>query len=138
MTLSDKLSKRKTRGVAGEQHEQALPGEVSVVEQPKLFNVDKRTHKVFKALFHSPFNSDIPGEVPWLDFLHAMYSIGFSVEKLQGSAWSFTPANVFNVEQSIQFHEPHPVSKMPLIWARRIEIRLERAYGWNGDMFKLE
>ena len=52
VSLLDKPAKRKTRGVAGEQHEQALPGDVSVVEQPKSFKVDKRTHKVSKALFH--------------------------------------------------------------------------------------
>ena len=112
---SDKPAKCKTRGVAGEQHEQALLRDISVVEQSKLFKVDKRTCKGFKALFHSSFNSDILGEVPWPDFLHAMNSIGFSMEKLQGSAWNFTPPNVFDVGQSIQFHEPHPASKIPLI-----------------------
>ncbi|KAF2133293.1 hypothetical protein P153DRAFT_282493 [Dothidotthia symphoricarpi CBS 119687] len=100
------------------------------------FAVNKRVLKVFRMLFYSPFSTDTPGEVPWAEFLHAMASTGFSIEKLHGSAWKFTPKDLA-VERSIQFHEPHPVSKLPFTWARRYGRRLERAYGWTGETFSL-
>jgi hypothetical protein len=135
-SLSDKLSKTKTKGIADEEIIQIEPDNVHVPEQETVFTVDKRAHKVFKALFHSPSNPDIPGEIPWLDFVHAMDCTGFAAEKLQGSAWKFTPRRL-DVEGSINFHEPHPSSKIAFYVARRIGRRLERAYGWKGEHFKL-
>ena len=75
-----------------------------------------------------------PGEIPWSDFLHAMSHTGFEIEKLYGSTWQFTPTKL-DVERSIQFHEPHPVNKIPYRVARRHGRRLNRAYGWTGAMF---
>ncbi|KAF9100522.1 hypothetical protein BGX27_000354 [Mortierella sp. AM989] len=134
-------TKAKTRGVAlttpsliepshpvGAQH--------SVDIQP-TFNVDKRALKVFSTLFYKPSSSDQPGEIPWNDFLHAMGATGFAMEKLYGSVWHFTPSKL-DVQCSIQFHEPHPIAKIPFRTARRIGRRLFRAYGWHGDMFKQE
>jgi hypothetical protein len=104
-------------------------------EQP-TFRVDKRAHKVFRILFYSPSSRDHPGDIPWQEFLYAMVSVGFAVEKLQGSAWQFTPKNL-DVEQPIQFHEPHPTHKLPFTWARRNGRRLFKTYGWTSDMFRL-
>ncbi|KAF2134905.1 hypothetical protein P153DRAFT_329762 [Dothidotthia symphoricarpi CBS 119687] len=100
------------------------------------FHVDKRAYRVFRTLFHSPLSRDQPGEIPWVDFLHAMVSTGFAAQKLQGSAWQFTPKNL-DIEHPIQFHEPHPSSKLPFTWARRFGRRLYRTYGWKGSMFQL-
>lgn len=100
------------------------------------FIVDKRTHKVFRNLFHSPLSRDHPGDIPWQDFLHAMVAVGFAAQKLQGSAWQFTPLKM-DVKQPIQFHEPHPNHKLPFTWARRFGRRLAKTYGWKGDMFQL-
>jgi hypothetical protein len=132
--------KIKTRGT-DTGHGQPEP-QTAIQQEPsrdkKMFKVDKRTHKVFKALFHSPHNPDLPGEVPWLDFLHAMVALGFSAEKAHGSAWNFFPKAIeVDVERSIQFHEPHPSNKIPFHWARRYGRRLTRAYGWTGDVFTL-
>ena len=38
----------------------------------------------------------------------------------------------------IGFHEPHPGNKLPLARAREYGRRLQRAYGWSGDMFVLD
>jgi hypothetical protein len=65
-----------------------------------------------------------------------MDSAGFSAEKLQGSAWKFTPRRL-DVEGSINFHEPHPSNKIAFYVARRFGRRLERAYGWKGEQFRL-
>lgn len=53
--------------------------------------VNGRALKTFKALFFTPSPGATPGEVPWKDFLYAMYSAGFRAEKMYGSAWKFDP-----------------------------------------------
>ncbi|KAF7118920.1 hypothetical protein CNMCM5793_008556 [Aspergillus hiratsukae] len=115
--------------------EPELPVEDECDRQP-TFKVDKRALKVFSTLFYQPSQNAQPGEIPWNDFLHAMGSTAFTVEKLYGSVWQFTPRNL-DVERSIQFHEPHPIAKIPFRIARRIGRRLNRAYGWHAQMFTL-
>ncbi|KAH8702938.1 hypothetical protein GQ44DRAFT_732595 [Phaeosphaeriaceae sp. PMI808] len=137
-SLLDKTPKVKTRGSAARDNG-TQPGILHEVEEvPTFFSVDKRAHKVFRILFHSPNNPDTPGEIPWVDFLHSMVSVGFSAEKLHGSAWNFIPQRLdVGIQRSIQFHEPHPSNKIPFLWARRYGRRLGRAYGWDTDMFRL-
>lgn len=98
------------------------------------FQLDARALKVFRTLFYTPSLTATPGEVSWTDFLHAMVSAGFKPEKLYGSVWQFRPTKL-DVERSIQFHEPHPSGKLPYKTARRFGRRLNRAYGWGGEMF---
>lgn len=131
-SLSDKAPKVKARGTAAPtSDEEPQPGIAHESnEVASTFDVDKRAHKVFRSLFHSPNNPDTPGEIPWPDFFHAMVSIGFSAEKLHGSAWSFTPQTLdVSLDRSIQFHEPHPSNKIPFFMAGRHGRRLARAYG---------
>ena len=107
---------------------------VQVLSHPTI-PVSKRAFKVFAVLFYTPSTqAKTPGEVLWPEFLHAMASVGFMVEKLHGSAWQFTPTTL-DVEASIQFHEPHPEGKIPYVVARRHGRRLHRAYGWTGETF---
>ncbi|KAG0043471.1 hypothetical protein BGZ83_011355, partial [Gryganskiella cystojenkinii] len=137
--------KAKTRGVATTDKDQSVEpvkdDSESAAADP-VFSVDKRALKVFSTLFYQPSSSAQPGEIPWNDFLHAMISVGFAVEKLYGSVWHFSPSpssDKFAVRnRSIEFHEPHPIAKIPYRVARRIGRRLFRAYGWRGEMFKLE
>ncbi|KAE8389414.1 hypothetical protein BDV23DRAFT_157235 [Aspergillus alliaceus] len=105
-------------------------------DRQPTFSVDQRTLKVFSTLFFTSSRTSQPGEVAWTDFLHAMRSTGFALEKLYGSVWQFTPQNL-DVERSIQFHEPHPSGKIPFLVARRHGRRLSRAYGWHAGMFQL-
>ncbi|KAF9560858.1 hypothetical protein EC968_005975 [Mortierella alpina] len=141
-SVSGPKTKVKTRGAAAPRaaatvEESGAESNGRDVDIQPTFTVDKRALKVFATLFHRPSRSSQPGEVPWNDFLHAMGATGFSMQKLYGSVWHFTPSNL-DVERSIQFHEPHPISKIPFRIARRIGRRLFRAYGWHGDMFKLK
>ncbi|KAK2602954.1 hypothetical protein N8I77_009448 [Diaporthe amygdali] len=106
-------------------------------EPQPTFEIDARALKVFRTLFHDPSATATPGEVRWQDFLHAMGSVGFAAEKLYGSVWSFRPA-ALNVNRGILLHEPHPLSKMDYHIARQHGRRLNRAYGWDGDMFVLK
>jgi hypothetical protein len=64
--------------------------------------------------------------------------LGFSVEKLVGSAWQFKPHADSLYHHKIQFHQPHPDGEVDLRLARRYGRRLTRAYGWYGDLFKLK
>jgi hypothetical protein len=148
--IFDKLSveekaKTKTRGVAAprpdphhEPHDQDHEA-VANREPGHVQYVDKRTYKVFKTLFHIPHSetSDLPGLIKWNDFKHAMTRVRFSVEKLLGATCQFTPCGDVGVERGIHFHEPHPDSDIPYTLARRLGRRLERAYGWRGDTFRL-
>lgn len=134
-------NKFKTRGTANKTTQE--DGDVDEATEPNKhdaqpkFTVDGRAFKVFRTLFHNPRVTSTPGEVPWADFPHAMASTGFAAEKLYGSVWQFQPTRL-DVERSIQFHEPHPRSKIPFITARRLGRRLSRAYGWYGGMFALK
>lgn len=105
----------------------------------RIYCVDKRAHKVFKTLFHVPLSDlgETPKAIKWDDFKRAMTRAGFSAEKLQGSAWQFTPCDSTETVRGIQFHEPHPDSSIPYIMARRFGRRPQRVYGWHGGVFKL-
>ncbi|KAF2657688.1 hypothetical protein K491DRAFT_654535 [Lophiostoma macrostomum CBS 122681] len=130
-----RAAKVKTRGVAesSSQNANATPQDLSL-ESATRFLLDARSLKVFRTLFYTPSLTATPGEVPWTDFLHAMVGTGFMPEKLYGSVWQFRPTKL-DVERSIQFHEPHPSGKLPYKTARRYGRRLNRAYGWEGNMF---
>lgn len=101
------------------------------------FAVDAKALKVFRTLFFDPEVTSTPGLIPWNDFLYAMAATGFTIEKLYGSVWQFTPTKL-DVERGIHFHEPHPMGKIPFETARRHGRRLTRAYGWHGGMFVLK
>ena len=132
--------KAKTRGVAqpevtGPIDHAEMPQRLLPDQQP-TFRVSKLVYKVFATIFFVPSNADQQGEVAWKDFLQAMVATGFVPEKLYGSVWQFTPTKL-DVKRSIHFHEPHPSGKIPYLVARRHGRRLNRAYGWTGDMFEL-
>ena len=129
-------AKVKTRGTAAPPATDSPHGfeQTLVKEQLQKFTVSKRGFKVFATLFHNTTGEDTPGEVQWSEFLSAMVSVGFSVKKLDGSAWVFEPQNDM-FRRSIIFHEPHPSNKIPFTTARRYGRRLERAYGWSSESF---
>lgn len=115
------------------------PG-VEVVDQTDIqptFHVSRNVLKVFRTLFFVPSQSETPGEVSWPDFLKAMKETGFTFQKLYGSVWKFSPQGL-DIERNINFHEPHPQSKIVFSICRRYGRRLNRAYGWTGDMFVLK
>ncbi|KAH7191202.1 hypothetical protein DER44DRAFT_794629 [Fusarium oxysporum] len=108
-----------------------------VLGSQPTFSVDARALKVFRTLFFNHEVTSTPGSIPWNDFLHAMASTGFQIEKLYGSVWQFSPT-ILDIERGIHFHEPHPKGKIPFEVARRHGRRLTRAYGWFGGMFMLK
>lgn len=143
-----KKLKIKTRGeaapVAVPTEDVSIPeddlGEAGASEERNI-QVDKRSYTVFKSLFHVPSSesSEYSRAIKWDDFKRAMTSVGFSAEKLHGSAWQFAPVtNQLGLERGIQFHEPHPDKEIRFTDVRRFGRRLHRAYGWDGSMFQLK
>ncbi|KAJ4393298.1 hypothetical protein N0V93_002506 [Gnomoniopsis smithogilvyi] len=136
--------KVKSRGIA--RTSTAQPETTKPTQDPKppitapSIDVDQRALKVVEMLFykHSPGTSK--GEISWTEFTYMMHAVGFSVEKLGGSSWQFTPVGSDLIERGyrgIQFHEPHPKAKLALVVARRYGRRLTRTYGWCAEMFRL-
>ena len=126
--------KVKTKGtVANEAVTTAAP--VLQIAPAPIIAVNKRAYKVFSALFYNPMKDPPPGEIPWSEFLHALSSTGFAVEKQYGSAWLFTPPEPH--QRTIIFHEPHPSRSIPIHVVRRHGRRLERAYNWTSETFAL-
>ena len=129
--------KVKTRGAA------IAPDDVAPEDPPPVpvppvptITVSSRAYKVFQVLFYNPMHDIPPGEIPWSEFLYALSSIEFAVQKQNGSAWLFTPSAT--AQRSIIFHEPHPSSKIPIQIARRHGRRLSRACGWATETFVVE
>lgn len=142
-TATQPPSKIKSRGTPAEMTTTDRPSNnneqepITAPDHQPTFSLNKRAYKVFSSLFYQPNQNSPPGELPWKDFIYAMGLTGFNVQKLYGSVWQFTPTNL-DVERSILFHEPHPSNKVSFRILRHFGRRLFRAYGWRGDMFKLE
>jgi hypothetical protein len=142
-TIRDK-SKPKTRGIAKPDLNSIALTAVELhkstnADIARTYTVDKRTYNIFRTFFGAPSEGveEVPKSAKWADFRRAMVRMGFGVEKLQGSAWQFTPSADVGSLRGIQFHEPHPDSDITYVIAKRIGRRLGRVYGWHGDMFKL-
>lgn len=134
VTLPTK-TKPKTRGPPVPKYAETVAAEdPSEPVLSTVIPVSKRALKVFSVLFHNSEYETPPGEILWSEFLHALSSAGFAVEKQYGSAWMFTPP-AESGQRSIIFHEPHPSNKIPLYVARRYGRRLERVYGWTCETF---
>ncbi|TGO46949.1 hypothetical protein BCON_0300g00090 [Botryotinia convoluta] len=114
--------------------------ETEEAEAPReVIKVNKKTYRVFTALFYTPSEKDPPGEISWQEFLQAMAAGGLNSEALYGSIWHFTPQeeHADKLKRSIQFHQPHP-GKLSLRIARFFGRRLNRAFGWDIELFSLE
>ncbi|KAF2026076.1 hypothetical protein EK21DRAFT_92717 [Setomelanomma holmii] len=145
----EEKAKTKTRAVGVLQHDadahardpEPVPADTPATQRSRTCIVDKRSHKVFKALFHVPVDElgEVPRTLKWDEFKRAMARMGFAVEKLQGCACQFTPTPSMDldVQRRIHFNEPPLEADIPYNTARRFGRRLERAYGWNGSTFKL-
>ncbi|KAH7395518.1 hypothetical protein BKA64DRAFT_723829 [Cadophora sp. MPI-SDFR-AT-0126] len=129
-TAPEQKTKPKTRGIVQDcpsiQNKDLATKSEAGTDPPLSFKLKPRSFKVFRAFFHNPAISNLQGEIPWSDFLFAMSEIGFAPEKLYGSVWQLSP-RCLDIQRSIQFHEPHPVGKIPFRMARWMERRLNRA-----------
>ncbi|TGO14873.1 hypothetical protein BTUL_0047g00350 [Botrytis tulipae] len=146
LELGDRIikakAKSKSKKAEPSQEPAPLTEEVPETEedeaQRELLKVSKKTYRVFTALFYTPSEKDPPGEISWQEFLQAMAAGGLNSEALYGSIWHFTPQKTHadKLKRSIQFHQPHP-GKLSLRTARFFGRRLNRAFGWEIDLFSL-
>jgi hypothetical protein len=95
--------KIKTRGPASAKSETTneIPLSLPSTKEP-TFILKNQHYIVLKTLFFQPSQTDLPGEIPWTDFLSAMSEVGFATEKLYGSVWQFTPTSL-DVENGYLF-----------------------------------
>ena len=132
--------KVKSRGEPAAPNTSELPQKHQETQPPSTNKPDQKipvSNKVlraFSSLFYIPSADTAPGELPWKDFVHAMSHVGFSAQKLAGSAWVFRQRDK-NLPEKILFHEPHPDSKIPSHFAARMAWRLRRSFGWTGETF---
>ncbi|KAJ5577704.1 uncharacterized protein N7459_006668 [Penicillium hispanicum] len=134
-----KKEKQKTRGVPDPSRasEEAEPEQEQEAPEETIYRVSKRALEAFETVFHQPSTTNKPGELSWKEFRHAMKSLGFEEQKLQGSAWHFTPPPSLQDKGSIHIHGPHPSDKHPFHVARAIGRRLRDQYGFEAQMFQL-
>lgn len=85
--LPQPRTKVKTRGKALDEPTSPPSDDIPPhAEQTQKYSVNKRVYKVAAALFRLPTEESVPGEVLWTDFLRAMASVEFRIERLNGSA----------------------------------------------------
>jgi hypothetical protein len=128
-------NKPKTRGKAPTTHfpldqAQTQAKEKQSLAEQSIFWLKERDLKVFHCLFYQPLNEDALAKIKWLDFVHAMSSVGVTYQKLGGSAWQFTPPAQW-ATRGISFHEPHPATRVPFFLARQMVRRPETRL-WVG------
>lgn len=83
-----KSEKTKTKGQPSAAIPDVEPLPATQEDEQPSFPLDARALKVFRTLFYTPSLNATPGEVAWTDFLQAMGSTGFDIEKLYGSVWN--------------------------------------------------
>jgi hypothetical protein len=83
-TITPAKQKIKTRGPSTTKPEEQPDPSASADSTPaqSTIPVHARALKVFRTLFFQPSPSATPGEVAWKDFVHALSSAGFAVQKL--------------------------------------------------------
>ena len=131
--------KQKTRGKID-------PGSASSTTEPETtipqeseppvqtFSLSSRALKTMRALYPISTEDRKGRTVMWRDFLHAMYSLGFGVQKRHGSEWYFEPSWKRNAP--ITIHEPHPKHEMGFNKMRFEANRMARKYGWSSESFQ--
>ncbi|KAI1476990.1 hypothetical protein F4774DRAFT_391046 [Daldinia eschscholtzii] len=100
-----------------------------------VFTVDSRTFKVFNTLLFDGIDPSVPAEISWDDLVNAMITMGFTAEKLFGSAWLFQPMDPEQERDYILFHEPYETGKLDYVTTRHYGRRLGWVFRWKHCMF---
>ncbi|KAL8690232.1 MAG: hypothetical protein Q9218_004270 [Villophora microphyllina] len=133
------VTKQKTRGeTSSSTTEPAEPTTIPEITMPQLptFALPRRMYKTMTTLFPSSVEDRESRHIHWKDFLHAMYSLQFRIEKRHGSEWYFEPTWKRNAP--ITIHEPHPSHETRFDKIRFEANRMARKYGWSYETFALD
>jgi hypothetical protein len=107
------------------------PHNLTVVPTTTI-EINKRTEKVFAALFYDP-TQDAPGEVPWSEFLYAFASLGLGSRSNTVQLGCFSIRNNASADHLPRTPSTHQNPHLSL--AHRYGARLSRRYGWTRDTF---
>lgn len=94
--------------------------------------VNKHSYTVFQTLYHIEDEGEVLGRIKWDRFVGASSNLGFSSQRLQESAWLFTPCADLGLARGSQFYQPNPDTNIPYDIAGRLGRRLKHVYGWDG------
>lgn len=131
--------KQKTRGESDSNRTSSTTEPDSTIPQEpdpsiQTFSLPSRALRTMRALFPALTEDRKGRTVIWRDFLHAMYSLGFGIQKRHGSEWYFEPSWKRNAP--ITIHEPHPKHEMGFNKMRFEANRMARKYGCSGESFQ--
>jgi hypothetical protein len=135
-SITDKTKEKTRKAIAPAEEEVEHLREPAPELSPE-FEVDRKLWTVFQAMFHIPGENEQPGTLRWNAVVSALVHLGFAAQHMHGSQWQFTPSPALNLTRGISFYEPHPGDEVPVELARKYGRRLNRAYGWEGPMFKM-
>ena len=135
-------NKEKTRGIAypieGSSTSEPDATPQTTIEEPpaQIFRLHHRALKTIKAFYPITTEDREGRKMIWKDFLHAMHSLDFEIQKRHGSEWYFEPTWKRNAP--ITIHEPHPSHEMDFRRMRFEANRMGRKYGWSNASFHAE
>ena len=131
--------KPKTRGQANPSQETPQAEAADIIQefqpQPQMFALKLKLLKTMSRFFPSTLEDRLAKSVIWEDFLHAMSSLKFRIEKRHGSEWYFEPT--WKRNSPITIHAPHPSHEIPGPVLRFMGSRLARKYGWTSETFQM-
>ena len=137
---TEPLEKYKTKGTADPSRASSttLPATTIQDQEPpaQVFRLHHRALKIIKAFYPTTTEDREGRKTLWKYFLHAMYSLGFEIQKRHGSEWYFEPT--WRRNAPITIHEPHPSHEMRFEKMRFEANRMARKYGWNKGSFEAE
>ncbi|KAL8688951.1 MAG: hypothetical protein Q9224_004760 [Gallowayella concinna] len=97
------------------------------------FTLSSKVYKIMSAFFPTSAQDRTSRKIVWKDFLHAMFTLDFHIQKRHGSEWYFEPSWKRNAP--ITIHEPHPSHEMRFDKIRFEANRMARKYGWTSETF---
>ncbi|KAL8735790.1 MAG: hypothetical protein Q9166_000654 [cf. Caloplaca sp. 2 TL-2023] len=127
--------KSKTKGQTSLTTEPTQPATVPQDTKQTIptFSLPNKVYKTMSAFFPTSTQDRTSRKIPWKDFLHAMYSLRFQIQKRHGSEWYFEPS--WNRSAPITIHEPHPSHEMRFDKIRFEANRMARKYSWSNATF---
>ena len=132
--------KSKTKGTADPTRAPSTTTPTTITQDgeppAQVFRLHHRALKTIKAFYPTTTEDREGRKTLWKDFLHAMYSLGFEIQKRHGSEWYFEPTWQRNAP--ITIHEPHPSHEMRFEKMRFEANRMARKYGWGNGSFWAE
>lgn len=96
--------------------------------------VTKRAYEMLKTMFPATAIEANSKGIEWINFVYAMSDMGFSARNAGGSVVSFSSQDASD-KRRINFHKPHPGSKIDVVVLRSMGTRLTRHFGWKQGGF---